>query len=360
MNLRPTELCDLLAQAEEPVCILGVVPFRIDWTRLAERWGARLRAGPRFRIELLCESDNMLFAKSFTWDTERATTRRSFQDLRFTRDRALDLRENLRQRGLDAATLEERVILRLTHLPIPIALAQVGERLYASPWLHEAVDCIEEIGTDHPWRSPLEAYLHTYRDPATGLRYASIPGKEEEIIELFDHKRIPRGIYPRDCFYDTDYSQLVVWGLVFDRAGRMLIHRRSDNARDNQGMWDKSVGGHVDLSKDTDTSRAITRELIEELFTEELKAQDLKTWDITDTDMIYLGEWRPEKRKGFPFQEVSQFRTEWVYFRIRESQRLYSPRRVNSGRERGLRVIADVFFFVAGEGLADSSLGNLA
>ena len=38
-----------------------------------------------------------------------------------------------------------------------------------------------------------------------------------------------------------------------------------ENAKDNQGMWDKSVGGHVAIN-DIDTVKAVARELAEELY----------------------------------------------------------------------------------------------
>jgi hypothetical protein len=355
------EISELLATAKQQIQLLGVVGLDVNWEIIAPEWVKRLDSDPNFQISILCESDNMLFSKSFTCDTEEATTRRSFQELRFIRDRALELPSLLIDESLTPAMLadDSRFSLEIMHLAIPISLVRVDERLFANLWLHELVPSYEEIGSDHPWRLFLDRYIRTYFDPKSGRKYAAAPSAE--LLELFDHERTPRGIYPRSSFYDTDYSQLVVWALVFDRQGRMLIHRRADNAKDNQGMWDKSAGGHVDFSIDVDTSRAVLREVIEELFSDEIKEKSkfFTAWSVTDDEVIYLGDWRSKQRKHHPFREIRQLTREWAFFRLHDSQTLYSPRTLEDGRTSRLRVIADVFLFVAAPGLNDDTLGDL-
>jgi hypothetical protein len=127
-------------------------------------------------------------------------------------------------------------------------------------------------------------------------------------------------------------------------------------------MWDKSVGGHVDFSKDVETSRAVARELIEELFEDESKhAGGFKPLTVTDEGMVYLGEWRPKQRGRYPFREISGYKDEWTYFRLHDSQQVYSPRTLPKpeGKIRRLRVIADVFIFVAGPSMNEALLGTL-
>jgi hypothetical protein len=128
-------------------------------------------------------------------------------------------------------------------------------------------------------------------------------------------------------------------------------------------MWDKSVGGHIEFT-DYHTSRAAYREVIEELFTEEPEdiKSDLKKWAISDEEVIYLGDWRPETRKWYPFREIRSFGREWAFFRLREVEgfeRLYSPRTLPGGKTRRLRVIPDIFLFVAGPQLNEDFLGRL-
>jgi isopentenyldiphosphate isomerase len=51
--------------------------------------------------------------------------------------------------------------------------------------------------------------------------------------------------------------------LVFDGRGRVLLQRRP-RGKDNGGLWDKSVGGHVSAGEDWDAT--LLREAGEELF----------------------------------------------------------------------------------------------
>lgn len=363
MRISNDELYEILSAAERQVQLLGVVALDADWEILAKSWAKRLESNSHFLVGVLCESDNMLFSKSFTYDSEKTSDRRSFQALKFIRDRALELSELIIEAGCPPEIIDgkndSRLLLEIIHLSVPISLIGVDGRLFANLWLHEMVEGYEEIEPEHPWHSFLKNYLATYFDPQLGRKYASEPNAE--LLELFDHDRIPRGIYPRKSFYDTDYAQLVVWALVFDRTGRLLIHRRADNASDNREMWDKSVGGHVDFSIDVDTSRAVLREVIEELFSDEIKEKSkfFTAWSVTDEEVIYLGEWRPKQRRQYPFREVNSFQREWAFFRLRDSQRLYSPRTLDNGKTRRLRVISDVFLFVANTGLDDDSLGEL-
>ena len=361
--LNRKQLHEILRQARYQVRMLGVVALNASWQELAGEWSKKILHIEDFKVTLLCECDNILFSRAFAYDTDAAKyPRHSVQIFKFIRDRAVtDLPDFLSQQGVpnDLIGSGKKFEVEVTYLPMPISVIQVDNRLFANLWLHGSEDTFEEITLEHPWDTSITRYMDTYFAPRLGRKYAC--SAKEEVLELFDHSRIPRGIYPRKSFYDTDYSQLVVWAFVFDRRGRLLIHRRSDNAKDNQGMWDKSVGGHINFLTDVDTSRATSREVIEELFSDELRRSrsDFTTWAVTDRDMLYLGEWRPDHRGRYPFSEVNAFKHEWAFFRLRESQHLYSPRTMPDGRERRLRVIADVFLFVAGPQLTDDSLGNL-
>lgn len=357
MQCSQSQLNDLLLQATNEIKILGVVAFETDWQSLAQKLSPKITSSPDFEVSILCESDNVLFSRALITDIESAKNRLSFQQLQFIRNRVLvDFPEFLLKVGIPA----DRVKIEIMHLPIPISIIQADNRVFANLWLSEGnEEFFDEITPTHPWYSQIRNYIAFYFDSDWGRKYAC--NKGDEVLQLFDHKRIPRGIYPRNSFYDTDYDQLVVWGFVFDRQGRLLIHRRADNAKDNQGMWDKSVGGHTDLA-DFDSSKAIPREVIEELFSEEIKQKktDFTVFAINDEDMIFMGEWRPERRNWHPFDEIKMFTREWAYFRLRDDQRLYSPRILpDDGKERRLRVIADVFLFVAGPQLTDEALKRL-
>jgi tetratricopeptide (TPR) repeat protein len=362
LDVNRHQLHEILLHAEGSVRLLGVVPLnadKADWQTLANKWAVKVRENPEFKVQILCESDNMLFSKSFTCDTDAATNRLSFRALQFIRDRASShFLDFLQAEGVRKES--SQINVEIMHLPIPVSVVQVDDKIFINLWLQEAEDYFEEITQLHPWRAYLDKYIAMYFAPKIGLKYACDP--KDEVLELFDRNQIPRGIYPRSSFYDTDFPQLVVWALIFDRQGRLLIHRRADNAKDNQGMWDKSVGGHTILS-DINTSEAITREVIEELFSEEIKQSkaELTVLIVTDQDMIYLGAWRPAQRQAHPFYEIKSFSREWAFFWLGDTQRqhLYSPRILPKEGVRDLRIIADVFLFVAGPQLTENYIKKL-
>ena len=72
--------------------------------------------------------------------------------------------------------------------------------------------------------------------------------QKDQLLLSYNQKREPLGIQPRDSFLNSKNAK--------------------DNAKDNRGMWDKSVGGHVERS-DLESSKAIAREVAEELYTDE-------------------------------------------------------------------------------------------
>lgn len=358
-DLDSCQLGKILAMAQNHVRLLGVVALNADWRILAKAWAARLAANPDFKITILCESDNLLFSKSLTLGAS-AESQPSFQSLQVARDGVInEFPVFLSQAGVSRE--DGQIKIEVLYLPIPVAVADVDGRLYANVWLHRLENRFEEIAPHHSLYSYVSKYLDIYFAPGGGRKYARDPrdSKEEE-LEMFDHKRVPRGIYPRKSFYDTDYAQWVVWAFVFDRSGRLLIHRRSENAKDNQEMWDKSVGGHIEFT-DFTTSQAACREVIEELFVEEPEEDksDFIKWGVSDREVIYLGEWRPSQRKWHPFHEIRSFEREWTFFRLRESEPLYSPRTLPDGAIRRLRVIPDIFLFVAGPQLTNEFLGTL-
>lgn len=362
MELSREQLNDLIEQAEKVVLFLGVVPVNPDWPRLVNSWLKKFQSSVNFKVFVFSESSNTLFAKALTSDSEYAKRRVSFRELEFVRNRATnELPELLKEKGISTSENGTGgIFLRVTHLPIPMPVLQIDDAVYVANWLNEIPETFEMLTEKDSKYDSVKRYVNAYCDSVTGGRFAA--KADAELLELFDHNRVPRGIYPRSSFYDTDFSQLVIWGLVFDRQGRILIHRRADNAKDNRSMWDKSVGGHVDFTIDVDTSRAMARELLEELFTDELRQGDkgnIKAWTVTDEDVVYLGEWRPDRRGFAPMKEVKRFDKEWAFFRLRDSQQVYSPRTMPDGKVRRLRVISDVYLFIAGPGLDEESLGDL-
>ena len=347
-------LYDLMAAARGNVLIVGVVPLDLDWDRLLDAFTDR-SSGDNLTITLYCESDNQLFGASLLTDSAAAPKRRSYHELKFIRDRAIDIDNSTR-----APSPSLQVSAVIQYLSTPLCIVSIDGSMLAAPLLFDTEPVFNTIDADHPWRSSVETYLLALTADNRGGRYCARPGTE--VLELYDHERTPRGIFPRSAFYDTDFSQLVVWAFVFDRTGRLLIHRRAKNAKDNRGMWDKSVGGHVDVAEDIDSSRAAARELLEELYTEELT--DDREWNpfltVRPEEIVFLGEWDPSRRDRTLFEEINKFEDRWYIFRLPSYHQVFSPRRLpDNGGIRRLRTIADVFLVIGGRKLVEGSLKKL-
>jgi hypothetical protein len=107
MTVNREQLSKILVDAKSRVRLLGVVALDADWEALAKKWAGTLKGNPDFEITILCESDNMLFSKSFTCDTDVARNRRSFRELKFIRDRAtVDLPELLLEERVPRGSIE--------------------------------------------------------------------------------------------------------------------------------------------------------------------------------------------------------------------------------------------------------------
>lgn len=234
----------------------------------------------------------------------------------------------------------------------------------------------------------LEKYVDFLLDENTGGKYLSKP--DDELIELYDMKDIPRGIYPRKAFYTTNFQRYSIWAFIFNRKGEVLLQQRSPFTADNRGLWDKSAGGHVDL---LDSSTIITakRELVEELFLPEAEFSKYMSADLGD--IVDFGEWniekRPEKSLRDEFDGLEP--ADWVVFRATDSDgepltvKRKSPRimyvkdeedgkyipliddngevlKWNNGKIRykehietwHTRFISDVFLFIAPDGYIDT------
>lgn len=243
--------------------------------------------------------------------------------------------------------------------------------------------------SDSKLYNQLEEYINFLLDEKGGGKYLSKP--DDELIELYDMKDVPRGIYPRKAFYTTNYQRYSVWAFIFNRKGEVLLQQRSPFTVDNRNLWDKSAGGHVDL-KDSSTIITAKRELVEELFLPEAEFSKYMSADLGD--IVDFGEWniekRPEKSLRDEFDGLEP--ADWVVFRATDSKgdpltvQRKSPRKIHIKRrdvngklipmlnedgtqqtwsngklryEEDLdtwytRFISDVFLFIAPEGYIDT------
>ena len=203
-----------------------------------------------------------------------------------------------------------------------------------------------------------------------GKKFTSKP--DAELIEAYDEitdKRV--AVFDRGAFLTLEYKRASIWGFIFNRQGQLLLHKRGDFAADNRGMWDKSTGGHVDLT-DASTVETAKREFIEEVYTQNAEFSD---YNSSKTEMIVdFGEWRRALRDDETFIEAFTPFTgkdkHIIMFRafveadkkpltvdrdsIREITTYNKDKTIASTTNKPTRFRSDVFFFITAQGSIDT------
>ncbi len=85
----------------------------------------------------------------------------------------------------------------------------------------------------------------------------------EELLNVYDADGNVVDALPRRAAKASGRAVGAVNVLLADREGRVLLQRRPDD-KENGGLWDKSVGGHVSAGEEFDVTAV--REAGEELF----------------------------------------------------------------------------------------------
>lgn len=86
----------------------------------------------------------------------------------------------------------------------------------------------------------------------------------EEIFDIVDRSGRVIGQAPRSqCHGNPNLIHQSVHVLVFDRTGRLFLQKRSDGKDVQPGLWDTSVGGHLQPGETPE--QGAYRELREEL-----------------------------------------------------------------------------------------------
>lgn len=245
------------------------------------------------------------------------------------------------------------------NLRLPLNIIRSDKELYICPVSSEIASeqMYHHIGSNDVWYTLVNDYIDFYTDEQKGGIYQS--DTSEEMLVMYDKKKIPRGIFPRKAFYNTDFQRYSVWLFIFNRKGEMLLHQRSTKAVDNWGLWDKSAGGHVDIA-DVSTSATAERELIEELYLP--KAEFTKYMKENPRDIINMGVWKLDKRADErALSGICDFDPhDWTYFYLQEPISRTSKRRYRVSGNSNAKIaiketkfISDVFLFIAPAGAID-------
>jgi len=344
-----------------------VLPLENTLRRSDKKIWEVMERNRELRIEILCESDNDLFFQSLSTTGPLVKYAVGFVRMREKKNRILRLKARVLKhcsRIEMKKSVDERIQIRQSNLRVNMNVIRVDNTIYACPVgvLIPSEKDYRKINDEDEWYHQIDKYLEFYHEE--GAIYQSI--QSDEMLETYDRDCIPRGSFPRKAFYNTDFQRYSVWCFVFTRSGKLLLHQRSMKVKDNRGLWDKSVGGHVDI-KDSSTSISAERELIEELFMPNAEHTDKMREDTQD--VVNLGKWCPEKR-GYEdaFNDILEFDPgEWGYFFLpptimRTSKRRIHPSVANESdfELKETKFISDVFLFVAPEKFGVNDLKKLS
>lgn len=274
----------------------------------------------------------------------------------------------------DNLATKQRFTLKQVFHPIPIQMLRVDGVLYATlnPLPEFEAKEFLYVGnsnlTDEEDVNRFAKYEEyaRYFDVYLNSHYTTEEtkkGNKKEVIYNYSFDHAVVGQMPRDSFYGSDNYKLVMWALVFDRQGRILIHKRSNNAKDNQGMWDKSVGGHIAI-KDKDTIVGASREIAEELYSVEEEEQGhtrKNGWSNVNKDnIIYLGKWKETRYPNIGSSlhlEPDEFYSFSFDSRLTE-QPIDSMRVLPDGTRIKAKCFVDFYFVIASEEFRLDELKN--
>jgi hypothetical protein len=358
------QLIDLINKTIKELTIIGTIPISEKLVSLSDEIHQAILQKHDLHINVFYESDNDLFYQSLSTDTRFAKNRISFAKLKDSRKRVSRLAEFVTKHAAmpeDKKLLAERLQVKQVNLRLPLNVIRSDKELYICPVLSEipSEKMYHRIESNDAWHALVTDYIDFYIDEQMGGIYQS--GTSEEMLVMYDKENIPRGIFPRKAFYNTDFQRYSVWLFIFNRKGELLLHKRSMNAADNWGLWDKSAGGHVDIA-DVSTSATAERELVEELILP--KGEFTKYLRDDPHDFINMGVWKPDKRADErALSGIHDFDPhDWAYFHSQErisrtSKRRYrlsdSPHAKTGIKET--KFISDVFLFIAPAKILDDN-----
>ncbi len=363
---------DIFSRAKNSIVIVGLNPIAVDLDEYFHMFFDLMNLNQELKVHIFYESDSENFNQSLSFSSESKHTPTK---LNLCRDRIIGrsvrhgVSGGLKSKVNDyfnnssqSQSVSCRIYLKQINTRMPVNIIKVDDKLFYSISTHKLTDINGYLPTEA--NSPLYIQFHEYLDALFNSKdvgiYNSNPG--QELIQLYDTDRYPRGIYPRSAFYTTKFKRYSIWGLVFNRKGELLIHQRSENTKDNRLLWDKSIGGHVDL-KDQGTQVTAKRELIEELFLPDDEYTKYVSADLGE--ILDFGEWNIHKRPENQFKSVydSIGPLDWMMFRATDTNGAalttdrISIRTFTTDKEtKRLKTvfISDVYLFIAPDGLMDT------
>ena len=383
--LNREELFVKIKAAESRVRILGAVSFDLPYEEFREDWYKKINKGT-LQVVIICESESDLTYSSLISVNKKVSVQKQSYNIgdfiRMKDEPKIKLRDYLVEKQCKhiepKGDVEKRgdekqcFFLRTCYWRIPIPTINIDNDYYYTLSLTKfcTQDIFEKVIPQNAQYDEFQKYFHAYFDDELGAqKYSSEITKKDnksEIISMYNDKRHCLGQLPRTSFMDITKAKVVIWGMIFTRDGLVLIHKRANNAKDNRGMWDKSVGGHVDIEKDTvDTVKAAAREMLEELYKIEENDQGGRSKteikEVNPNKPMFMGEWRQELRTTLPFKEIKKNKDDIYIFRMNykfSEVVVDSPRILPDGTESLVKCFVDMYVFVMNDHFDVKKLEN--
>lgn len=130
-----------------------------------------------------------------------------------------------------------------------------------------------------------------------------------EVLDIVNERGEIIGYASRAEIHRKQLLHRVVHLLIFDSAGRLLLQKRSLAKDVAPGVWDTSVGGHIDRGESVDD--ALRREMHEELGLRDCDPEFLYTYIHTnekESELVYSFRCCTDEVNSFNPQEIEEIR----------------------------------------------------
>ena len=340
-NAKPRELCweeilEAVSNARQQIVFLGGISQTLVAPRFYGLLAERLQNQPDLTVTMIYESDDNLFRRAqYLERPYNYSDRRLFRKLTAKKKDIETLADEVAMRVAPEKEdlVRSRIRLLETHLQLLLIVTQIDDLIFASPITNRRTSRSVTMRLDDkgvPFYALALEYANYFLSQNHGAPYCTPPGTE--IIQIYDAQGIPRGYTARSTFDELPLFTKVVFGFVFDCRGRLLLQKRSTEAHDNRGLWDKSFGGHMVAPQDNTTVETAVREYREEL---------CPLPDSRLSSPAYLGHWRSaDLMSSVPFLKDKTF-----YMKLDSITNYISKRMKHEGGSTLKHLIVDLFAF---------------
>ena len=360
--------------------------------KMAEIFGKTFADNANFKLNILYFSENNSFFEKLT-ELDLDVSRK-FNEQRIIRkiiesenefilkvlewvSKVYDIRDGVKPSDAIKNQIKNNIVIRRNHCNHTFSAFMCDDEIWYAPQIIGIVDLDDYhllASTEFEYQK-VKAYADGFLNNKKLVKCLS--EVDEEIIEVYEGVRMPngyevnlrRGTLPRSAFLTKDYKRYSVWEFIFNRHGQLLLHQRSKNTKDNRLLWDKSAGGHLNLT-DSSSEETAKKELIEELFSADA---EYEIYQKSDLDRITsFGEWNPVNRPIESYRMAFDFmrKDDVIMFRATRNGGPYTEDRVSKRKmcklddakeiEAGSVTypetvfISDVFYFIAPKGIIDT------